>query len=206
MADSLRTLSSQYQRIAAEAEIARAEQDESLDSLMGMEVTTLDSAPPRMHSRSRRWHWTSTPRRSTSCSPASARRWRRSAAWHRRSRLRIRFPRGRPSCRCPKPREPKPERGIRGEYEAPEVEPIELERRGPSRRPRPGTSGWPGSAGRARRSTTSPSLVAGNSCAISRLPAMTVCTTLTNSERSNSDPTSRSPVAGAMRPRRGQHR
>lgn len=43
VADGLRTLSSQYQRVAAEAEMARTEQDEALDRLMGMEVSTLDS-------------------------------------------------------------------------------------------------------------------------------------------------------------------
>ena len=43
VADGLRTLSTQYQRIAAEVEIARTDQDESLDRLMNMEVSTLDS-------------------------------------------------------------------------------------------------------------------------------------------------------------------
>jgi hypothetical protein len=44
VADGLRTLSSQYQRVAAESEMARTEQDEALDELMGMEVSTLDSS------------------------------------------------------------------------------------------------------------------------------------------------------------------
>lgn len=44
VADGLRTLSNQYQRVATEAEMARGEQDEALDQLMGMEVSTLDSS------------------------------------------------------------------------------------------------------------------------------------------------------------------
>jgi hypothetical protein len=44
VAEGLRTLSSQYQRVATESEMARTEQDEALDHLMGMEVSTLDSS------------------------------------------------------------------------------------------------------------------------------------------------------------------
>jgi hypothetical protein len=43
VADGLRTLSKQYQRIAAEAEIAENEQAEALDKVLSMEVSTLDS-------------------------------------------------------------------------------------------------------------------------------------------------------------------
>lgn len=43
VADGLRTLSAQYQRIAVEAETAASEQTESLDKLTSMEVSTLDS-------------------------------------------------------------------------------------------------------------------------------------------------------------------
>jgi len=43
VADGLRTLSKQYQRIAAEAGIAENEQEEALDKVLSMEVSTLDS-------------------------------------------------------------------------------------------------------------------------------------------------------------------
>ena len=42
--DGLRTLSKQYQRISAEAEIAANEQAESLDKLLSMEVSMMDSS------------------------------------------------------------------------------------------------------------------------------------------------------------------
>ena len=44
VADGLRTLSTQYQRIAAEAEIAESEQAEALGKLLSMEVSSLDSS------------------------------------------------------------------------------------------------------------------------------------------------------------------
>ena len=44
IADSLRTLASQYQRVAAEVETSRNEQSEALDKILGMEVSTLDSS------------------------------------------------------------------------------------------------------------------------------------------------------------------
>jgi hypothetical protein len=44
IADSLRTLASQYQRVAAEVDTSRNEQNEALDKILGMEVSTLDSS------------------------------------------------------------------------------------------------------------------------------------------------------------------